>query len=361
MKKLLTTTTAVLLLATLASAQMFFGTFQGKCTDVNGQPIAGATIHIQDKETGRKYELKTDKNGEFKISSISSGTYEVSLIVNGQTVRTSGNQRPNPNQPTQIDFDLRVQSGAPLSAEQKQKLGEAQKKNADIQKENEKRKAANALLQQVEANMAMNPPNVDQALADAQQITQLVPDVYLGWATLGEVASVAKKHDLAIQGNEKAIELLQAEPDPTGKNKEALASLHNNLGQAYGRSGKTQEAIAEYSAAAQINPPGAAQYYFNLGAVLTNTGKVDDANTAFDKAIAANPGYAEAYYQKGINLLGKGTVDPKTGKVTYPPEAAQSLQKYLEIAPTGKNAQAAKDVLASMGDEVETVYKKKKK
>lgn len=359
MKKLLTITFTLLLLAALATAQMFFGTFRGKATNTDGKPIVGATIHILDPETGRKYDVKTDKNGEYTISSVTSGTYDVSLIVNGQTLRTSGKQRPDMNNPVIINFDLREQGA--MTAEQKQKLSAAQKQNTEIMKENEKRKMANGLLQKIEAEMATNPPQVDAALADAQQVTELVPDVYIGWATLGEVATAAKKPDLAIPACQKAIELLQAEPDPTGKNKGDLASLHNNLGQAYVRSGKVPEAMAEYAAAAQINPPGAAQYYFNLGAVLTNTGKVDDANTAFDKAIAADPSYVEAWYQKGINLLGKGTLDAKTGKPTYPPEAAQALQKYLELAPNGRNAEAAKAVLADMGQEVQTTYKQKKK
>jgi len=361
MKKLLTTITAVLLLAGLAAAQMFFGTITGKAIDANGNPVPGATVRFVERNTGRKYELKTDKKGDYTISSLVSGVYDITLIVDGKEVYSSRGHRPDPNQALTVNLDMRVQGTGPMTEEQKQKISEAQKKNADVMKENEKRKVANGLLQQVEAAMKANPPQLDQALADAQQITQLVPDVYIGWATLGEVASAAKKPEIAIPACQKAIELLQAEPDPTGKNKPDLASLHNNLGQAYARSGKTQEAMAEYAAAAQLNPAGAAQYYFNLGAILTNSGKVDDANAAFDKAIAADPNYAEAWYQKGINLLAKGTVDPKSGKVTYPPQAGEALNKYLEIAPTGRNAQAAKDVLASMGEEVQTTYKQKKK
>jgi len=36
---------------------------------------------------------------------------------------------------------------------------------------------------------------------------------------------------------------------------------------------------------------------------------------------------------------------------------AQSFQKYLELAPTGKDAQAAKDMLAMLGASVQTQYK----
>ena len=60
--------------------------------------------------------------------------------------------------------------------------------------------------------------------------------------------------------------------------------------------------------AAQADPSAAAQYYFNTGAVLTNAGKVDDAIVAFDKVIAADPNRADAYYWKGVNMIGKATL-----------------------------------------------------
>ena len=69
--------------------------------------------------------------------------------------------------------------------------------------------------------------------------------------------------------------------------------------------------------------------------------------------------WAEAYYQKGVNLLGKATL--QGGKTIAPPGTAEAFQKYLEIAPTGPNAQSAKDLLTSIGSTVETSYGTKKK
>ena len=45
------------------------------------------------------------------------------------------------------------------------------------------------------------------------------------------------------------------------------------------------------------------------------------------------------------------------GKVTAPPEMAQAFQKYLELSPTGPNAQGAKDMLAALGASIQTQYK----
>ena len=92
--------------------------------------------------------------------------------------------------------------------------------------------------------------------------------------------------------------------------------------------------------------------------MLTNAGKVDDAITAFDKVIAADPTKADAYYWKGVNMIGKATL--KGDKMVAPDGTADAFNKYLELAPTGSYAHAAKDRLASSGANVETGYKKQK-
>jgi hypothetical protein len=74
---------------------------------------------------------------------------------------------------------------------------------------------------------------------------------------------------------------------------------------------------------------------------------VDDAIAVFDKVIAADPTKADAYYWKGVNLIGKMTL--KDGKMVAPDGTAEAFQKYLELAPTGRYAQPAKDMLASIG------------
>jgi len=88
-------------------------------------------------------------------------------------------------------------------------------------------------------------------------------------------------------------------------------------------------------------------------------GKADDAIVAFDKCIAADPTKAEAYYQKGVNLLGKATL--QGDKMVAVPGTAEAFQKYLELVPTGGHSEEAKAMLTSIGASVETSYGTKKK
>jgi len=208
------------------------------------------------------------------------------------------------------------------------------------------------------AKAAGDAGNNEQAIAILNEAIAMDANRDLLWFKLGDYDLAAKKYPEAVQGYQKAIQLASASPDP--KAKVMLGAYNNNLGQAYGRMGKSQEAAAAYTAAAQADPAGAAQYYYNLGAVLTNGGKLDEAIAAFDKATAADPNKAEAYYWKGVNLLGKATVD-KSGKMTAPEGTAEAFNKYLQLQPQGQFAQPAKDMLASIGASVETSYGTKKR
>ncbi len=86
---------------------------------------------------------------------------------------------------------------------------------------------------------------------------------------------------------------------------------------------------------------------------------MDDAIAAFDKVIASDPTKADAYYWKGVNMIGKATL--QGDKMVAPPGTAEALQKYLELQPTGTYAQPAKDMLTSIGSSVETSFGSKKK
>jgi tetratricopeptide (TPR) repeat protein len=192
------------------------------------------------------------------------------------------------------------------------------------------------------------------------------------WALLGDAyrgsalkqtdpAEKSKRLQEAITDYQKAIDLkqkaLEIKKDPDEVKR--LAGYYNNLGEALGRTGKIEDAVNAYTQAAQQNPEGAAGYYYNAGAVLTNAGKIDAAIAAFDKCIAADPTKADAYYQKGVNLIGKATL--QGDKMVAPPGTAEAFNKYLELAPTGPYADVSKQMLASIGAPIETGFGNKKK
>ncbi|HEU5450522.1 MAG TPA: carboxypeptidase regulatory-like domain-containing protein [Terriglobales bacterium] len=350
--RILTVAVLALLLAAPAFSQAV-GNLKGAVRDTDGKPMVGAVVTLTN-DAGKKYEATTDEKGNYSITGIVAGEYTLTLTQNG--VPAFNAKLPIKAANEVQDLDLGKLGG--MSAEQRKQAEEIRKKNAEIAKENQKIQGLNQLLAQ--AKQAEDAGNPQQAVQILTQAAQSDPTRDLLWARLAEaqkkVAATAssatdKKEGFgaAVEDYKKAIAI------------KPLPGYYNNMGDAMARAGDFQASMQAFEQAATADPANAAMYYYNEGAVMTNAGKTDDAVAAFDKAIKANPQQPEPYYQKGVALLGKATVDPKSGAVKAPPEAAEAFNKYLELAPTGPNAQNAKDMLTSMGAKIETSFGKGKK
>jgi Flp pilus assembly protein TadD len=75
---------------------------------------------------------------------------------------------------------------------------------------------------------------------------------------------------------------------------------HNNLGNAYTRLGRDNEAIDAYKQALNINP-NLTEARTNLGIVYSKLGRDNEAIDAFKQALKIKPDYADAHYSLGIS------------------------------------------------------------
>jgi tetratricopeptide (TPR) repeat protein len=381
MKKPVAMFALVVLMLGLCSLPVFAqgasGTVKGVCKDVQGNPIVDAIVVYANQDNGQKYTLKTNKKGEYFSLGVGAGSYTVTLYKNADDAKANANPIFHFNKFTvtldenTLDFDMKKQTqeaakGQGLTPEQlkaQQEAAEkAKKENNTVGQLNEKLAAA---------KVASDAGDYDTAITDLTAANQIDATRDLIWFKLGDAyrmsapkqtdpAEKQKRLDSAVEAYQKALQLKQAvtnDKDPNAA--KTLAAYYNNLAEAYSRAGKTDDAIKTYQQAIAADPSAAAQYYFNMGAVLTNAGQADKAIDAFDKCIAADPTKADAYYQKGVNLMGKATL--QGSKTVAAPGTAEAFQKYLELQPTGKYADVAKQMLASIGASVETSFGKKKK
>jgi tetratricopeptide (TPR) repeat protein len=355
------------------------GTVKGVCKDLQGNPIADGIVVWANQDNGQKYTLKTNKKGEYFSLGIVPGKYNLTLYKNADDAKANKelfhmtNLQVAMEEMTQ-DLNLKQEQaeqakGAGLTPEQikqRQELEEKRSKEINTVKAlNEKISAANA---------SMKAGDFDSAATTMTEATQMDDTRDVIWVLLGDAdrGSALKQTDRdeklkrmqeAVTAYQKAIDLKQKTMDAAAKkdpeDNKRLAEYYNHLADASAKSGKLDEALKAYTQAAQLNPEGASAYYYNAGAVLTNAGRVDDAIAAFDKCIAADPTKADAYYQKGVNLIGKATLQGE--KMVAPPGTAEAFQKYLELQPTGQFADVAKQMLASIGAPVETGFGTKKK
>ena len=351
------------------------GTVKGVCKDAQGSPIVDGVVVWTNSDNGQKYTLKTNKKGEYFSLGLSPGTYLVTLYKNADDMKAGKELDHVKGFHVQLDennLDLDVKKemenaakGQGLSPEQLKQMQEQQAKAA---KETTTVKTLNEKLNAAKASA--DAGDFDTAIASLTEATQVDASRDLLWFKLGDYyrmsapkltdpAEKQKRYASAIEDYQKAIDLKKAatsDKDPNAAKN--LAAYYNNLAEAYAKANKVDDAVKTYELASQADPTNAGQYYFNTGAVLTNAGKVDDALAAFNKVIAADPNRADAYYWKGVNMIGKATL--QGDKMIAPAGTAEAFQKYLELQPTGTYADAAKQMLTSIGSSVETSFGKKK-
>src|SRR5579862_9279249 len=113
------------------------GTVKGVCKDVEGKPITDAQVEWLNTDNGRKYDLKTNKKGEYFSLGITPGKYTVTLSKDGKEVYHFSGVNVSLEE-TNLDFDMKKEQaaaaqGAGLTPEQ---LKQRQEQEAKVAKEN---------------------------------------------------------------------------------------------------------------------------------------------------------------------------------------------------------------------------------
>ena len=293
------------------------GNISGTVISIDGTPMEGATMLLDRQEITQHFEAETGDDGKFFHAGLPSGTYRVTLQVDGRTVQYQDGIRVRAGGTTDASFDLKTLADMILESEEGKAAEEARVKA-------EATRGAFEL-----ARTALDAKNYDEAIIQFRLALENDDTQHVIYANLADALSGAKRYDEAVEVYQQAIMLAPTE-----------GAYYNNLGIVYGNAGKTEEAIAALEKTAELTPESAGQAYYNLGAVMTNTGRTAAASEAFKKAIEYDPDLAEAYYQLGISFFGSA----ETMK-----EAIPVLQKYLEMVPDGPNSEAAKQLIAAAG------------
>ncbi len=73
----------LILSATMAQAQVLYGTISGNVTDSSGAVVAGAQVVVLEVRTGVSQTATTDSNGLYRITALLPGTYKVTISASG--------------------------------------------------------------------------------------------------------------------------------------------------------------------------------------------------------------------------------------------------------------------------------------
>ena len=290
------------------------GMVRGVVSDEKGAPVEGATVVIQ--ATGgnnRRFEVKSNRRGEFIQIGLSSGPYEV----------TASKEKLNSAPAT-----VSVRVGQ--TAEANLVLGvNAALANADLAA-----KAAELKKIFEEGVVASNAGRHDEALEKFNQANLIIPNCFDCYNNIGFVYTQKKEYGKAEEAYKKATEI---RPDD--------AAAYNGLANIYNAQRKFDLAAQASAKAAELSggagagaAGGSADALFNQGVILWNGGKVAEAKKAFQDAIAADPNHAESHYQLGMALVNEGNLA----------EAATAFETYLKLAPNGPNAPTAKSLVGQL-------------
>lgn len=380
-REILLTATAVVAVAAAAPAIAQNATVQGKVTNPAGQPVANGQVKftkdISAQPKDRKYiaTFPTDAQGAYKATGIAPGDYLV--VVSQQNVDADFQKltvKPNDTDLT-LNFDMtRPEYINSMTPEQRKALEEYKKNNAAATEANKKIANLNATLASVRADLNAARPtkgDVSKDVSDMKAAVDAKPDESILWITYGNALEAqgdhlkptnkddaTKNYDDAVEAYKKGAELNAASKKPVPADQ---AAAWNGAGNVYAKEGKPTDASAAFENAVKVEPANAGMFYGNEAAVLFNAGQTDAAAAAADKAIAADPNRPDPYFIKGQALIAKSSFDQKTQKIVPPAGCVEAYQKYLQLAPDGPHAPAVKEVLASLGEKVDTSYRAGKK
>jgi tetratricopeptide (TPR) repeat protein len=304
---------AGLAVATPALAQST-GMVKGVVTDDKGQPVDGAKVSIEmNGGTGRRYESKTNKKGEYIQIGLSGGSYKITAEkdkLGSAPVTVS----VRANATAQADLILGVASAAASK--------EAAEKNAQLKKVFEEGVALSSAGKH------------DEAIAKFNEAIGVSASCYDCYNNIGYSYAQKKDWEKAEAAYKKSTEI---KPDD--------ATAHSGLATVYNAERKFDLAAEEGAKATQLagslsagGGGGSADAQYNQGVILWNSGKIADAKKAFEGAVAANPNHAEAHYQLGMALVNEGNMAG----------ASTEFETYLKLAPEGPNAATAKSLVAQL-------------
>jgi tetratricopeptide (TPR) repeat protein len=309
---------ALAVFATPGHAQT--GQIKGKVVDAKNAPVEGATVLIESSDgMNRKYQVKTNKRGEYIQIGIQGGEYKITASKEALT-QTFTRKLSGVNQ-TEVNFTLMPGGGGGEISEEDRKKAEA--RIAGI-------KAA------FEAGVTLsNEGKHDEAIAKFNEVLVAAPKCIECYTNIGAVQTRKKDYDAAEASYKKALEL---KPD-SFEAYSGLATVYNQQ-KKFDLAAEASAQAQKYGAALAGGAGGAASAstVFNQGVIAWNSNKISEAKKLFEQAVQLDPKLADAHYWLGMANLNEGKM----------PDAAKSFDEYLKLAPTGQYAEQAKGILAQI-------------
>ena len=291
------------------------GALKGKVVDAQNKAVKDAVVTMVAKETNRKYETKTNSNGEFRQIGLPPGNYTVTA------------QKDNLSQALDIKVGLDT---AELN------FALSTPSAADAKKEEARRAAIQKAF--AEGAELSNAGKHDEAIAKFNEVLTQVPKCAECYANIGATYVMKKDLEQAEAAYKKGIEI---NPDYI-ENYNGLVSIYTTQKKYKEAQAISAEAAKRGGGAEGAAGGGNAGALYNQAATMWNAPDADAAavQAILQKAVQADPKHAEAHFLLGNVLVKLGST---TGDMAKFGEAAVAYETYLKLSPNGPNAAKAKE------------------
>lgn len=310
------------------------GRIVGKVVTKEGKPIAGAKILLNRTDVHWSKELTSDSNGRFIQVGLEPRFYDITITAEGYVQKVDSNQKVPLGDALTKDYVLLTPQEAQTEALQ----GQPQSLPKDP--------AAAADVMGREAFNKAIPAYNDQKYSDA------LPEVEKAYKNLTEAMNTYKddkakedlKPELVTVSRVYGICLALGSPDRKAEAEPFLTkSLESNPKDERVLAGLIEISKAKGDKAAEAKYQGVLDslhgpdpnVIYNKAVSAFNGGNLTEAKNQLQKVLQIDAKYPEAFYLMAMVNFGENNLRG----------TKQNLEKYLELAPSGKNAAMAREML----------------
>ncbi len=269
---------------------------RGAVTDQEDNPLKDVQIRLEDSSRGLKFDLKTDKKGNFMKVGIPLAVYRITAELEGY-----------------FPFDSQIQ---PKMGAEERIVIKLTKIPPKLDEDKDFAEGSEFFLKK----------QYEEAVASFEKVVERFPNHYEGFYNLGLAHLRAGHIDQAIDHFNKSIEL----------HSESFES-YRGLGEAYFQKGDGEKAAESLSRAVTLQPENPMAHY-NLGLVFDKMGNPTGALQAYRKAIDLKPDLSAPYYHAALATV---QLEDYQGAIAY-------FEKFLELEPDAPEASQVKTMIEEL-------------